>query len=144
MSILFNSKILEEAEELIMESSDSLKWWLGGVLVIIAVAIVSILVLNGIHYAGIPLLSVGNLTAGLIAVGNFVLGIIGAGTFSMGVFSVGTFSVGLFSVGVFSVGIFSIGVFSLGVFSIGFYALGIYFVKMFLDCRPRQGNEETP
>jgi len=130
--------------EMMIKSRDFSKWWIGAVLVIILVAIVSILVLNGMHFAGIPLLATGDFRAGLIAVGNFVLGIIATGTFSVGAISVGTFSVGIISVGIFSVGIFSVGIFSIGIFSIGFYALGIYFVKMLLDCRPRQGNEETP
>jgi hypothetical protein len=138
------SSLLEDVEKMMMKSADSVKWWIGGVLVIILVAIVSILILDGMRYAGIPLFSVGNLSSGLIAAGNFVLGIIGAGTFTIGVLSVGTFSVGIFSVGVFSVGIFSIGVFSIGVFSIGFYALGIYFVKMFMECRPRRESEKNP
>jgi hypothetical protein len=135
---------LEEAEEMTMESRDFSKWWIGAVVVIILVAFVSILVLAGVHFAGIPILATGDFPAGLIALGNFVLGVIAAGTFSMGIFSVGTFSIGIFSVGIFSIGIFSIGVFSIGIFSIGFYALGIYAVKMFLECRQDQGSKETP
>jgi hypothetical protein len=134
----------KKSGEMMVKSRDFSKWWIAAIFVIIILATVSVLVLASVHFAGIPILSGGDFSAGLIAVGNFVLGVFAVGTFSMGVVSVGTFSVGIISVGIFSVGIFSIGIFSIGIFSIGFYALGIYAVKMFLECRQDEGSKDTP